>query len=295
MQNEMANCDLVLISVNYFGHASTRKMLDSIGKKDRPDRLILVDNSCDDAEFTRMQALCRDFAHLDVSLLRSEKNTGYMGGLNHGWNWLRQQGCSQPRWLILCNNDLIFSPNFFVGFGKAAAELDDVTDVVGIAPHLVDLGSGKRLNPFMVRRPTKSLIRKLLFIYSNYAVFFAYELVKGVLAPVLRFLRSQNQDCAADVAPLSGAVGHMVYAAHGAIFILRSEFVGEGFDDRYFLYGEEVTVAERCAQQGKKIFYLDSIRVIHDSHASTGSKFRYSIFRYKKNAIDYVSKNYDFS
>lgn len=287
----MANCDLVLIAVNYFGHASTRKMLESIGRDERPDRLVLVDNSCDDAEFARMESLCRDFAHLDVCLLRSDKNLGYMGGLNHGWNWLRQQGATLPRWLILCNNDLIFSPNFFVAFGKAAAELGDDADVAGIAPRLVDLASGKRLNPFMQRRPAAALIRRLLFIYSNYAVFFAYELVKSVFTRLCVALRGPAAEGGAQPA----AVGQVVYAAHGAIFILRSGFVGDGFDDRYFLYGEEITVAERCAQQGKKILYLDGLEVVHVSHSSTGSRFRYSVFRFKRDGLDYVSKNYDFS
>lgn len=290
----MTENGIILIAVNYFGHVATRKMLESFSARNKPDQIVLVDNSCDDTEFALLKTMICEFSILNIKLIKNEKNSGYMGGLNTGLNAVRKQEHNQPYWLILCNNDLFFTHDFFFNLRNATIELQNEATIAGIVPRLIDLESGKNLNPFMKYRPKSNFIKKLMFIYGNYATFLVYELTKVFFTKARALILLTSRIDTKEQKKQPQFDKQSVYASHGAIFILKSDFVADGFDDKYFLYAEEITVAERCTQQSKKLLYLDNLEVTHDSHSSTGSSLQYSIFNLKRNSLKYVNKKFNF-
>lgn len=75
-----------MLVVNYFSSASVRSFLASLDGRaaDVELRVVVVDNSCDDDEWSRLLAVCEEgpFSGDQVVLVRSESNLGYAGGNN---------------------------------------------------------------------------------------------------------------------------------------------------------------------------------------------------------------------
>jgi GT2 family glycosyltransferase len=63
-----------------------------------------------------------------------------------------------------------------------------------------------------------------------------------------------------------------IYAPHGSIFIFRRAFFEHGGNIRfpYFLFGEEIYIAEQVKEKGGKILYAPELNIIHNEHTSTG-------------------------
>ena len=69
---------------------------------------------------------------------------------------------------------------------------------------------------------------------------------------------------------------YRIYSCHGSFIIFTKKAVDRlypFFDDRMFLYNEELFLAENCRQKGVSIYYCPQIDVLHLEGASTGNQF----------------------
>lgn len=96
---------IAVLVVNYFSAEDTAVLLDSlsVGGRGRGLCVVVVDNSCDDAEWARLAKLNYSKRFADFSLIRSSENRGYAGGNN-----LAFRHCpSEADWIAVINPDAV--------------------------------------------------------------------------------------------------------------------------------------------------------------------------------------------
>lgn len=193
-------------------------------------QVIVVDNDSRD-----QSAEMVELAFPQFELLRSSSNLGFAAANNLGFSH-----ASAP-YIILLN------PDAFLGQGairKALAHIESMPQV-GIAGGRLQDQQGK-LQPS--GRLFPSLINELLSL-SGLAARFPQSRLFG------RFDRTwadPEQDARVDWVP-------------GAFTIIRQSALKAAgrFDERFFLYYEEVDLCRRVAQAGYQIWYWPEIRVTH--------------------------------
>lgn len=274
-----------IVTVNFFGSKQIGLFLSSLSEAGVAAPVVLVDNSIDGIEAEKLNKIAKNTTYIgEVFVVVSTSNKGYMGGLNSGLEFLKLRFDScRFDWFMLCNYDLEFDKNFGEMLHTSLVRAD--VSCGCISPEIVDENTGNMLNPFLLSRPSKRTINFLRFQYSSYLVFLAVELIKNIMSVVRdnKYGRSRNI-----------VDGRQVYATHGALFIIRSDLVSTPIDCGYFMYAEEVTIAEICANNRKSIVLDSGLKVIHKSHESTGSIFSYKTFIRKNYAIKYVNTKYSF-
>lgn len=68
--------------------------------------------------------------------------------------------------------------------------------------------------------------------------------------------------------------------AAGMFLIFNSELFQriKGFDEKFFLYCEDIDICTRVWLSGRKVVWLTSVRVVHDAQRSSRRKFKYLIW-----------------
>lgn len=79
----------------------------------------------------------------------------------------------------------------------------------------------------------------------------------------------------------------------GAVMAMKREDFDSvnGFDERFFLYWEEVDLARRIIEQGKKVVFEPAFSFIHSGGLSTDSKQKASIW-YRENRYRFFAKHF---
>lgn len=265
----------VFITVSFNNFNMTKGYVESFLKLDgwRECYLIIVDNS--NSPDKELINYLKDKGR-NIKYLRQEFNLGYMSACNYGYKYALDNKF-EHKYVVFSNNDLIFDSVGMVCIINSEFEKDGSLGV--ISPYALDMNSFKNLNPFLLQRPSKKFIFKLKLLFASFPICWLYINLKR---------RKSSNDKLQEKVRLP----HVIYATHGCIFIIRKELVSTPIDDKYFLYGEEVTVAERACELGYVTKYCDSIRLRHISHSTTGEKFTRKKFLNKKNAIKYIAERY---
>jgi N-acetylglucosaminyl-diphospho-decaprenol L-rhamnosyltransferase len=215
-----------------------RRCLTSV-RAARPVETVVVDNGSTDGSIE----LVGD-AFPDARLLVNDRNRGYGAAANQALT-----ACTAPAVLLL-NSDTELEPAALRALGRYLAE-HPAAGVVG--PRLADPDG--RLQPSTLGYPSAA---DMLMGDTGLHV-----LVRRL--PLVRecFLRTWAHDAARIVPWVSGA----------ALAIRRSAFdtIG-GFDERYFMYYEEVDLCQRMAAAGFETHYAPVTTVAHARSASTSQQ-----------------------
>ncbi|OEE57328.1 hypothetical protein A1OS_21740 [Enterovibrio norvegicus] len=263
--------DVLFITVSYNNFNSTRDYIESFRglKFNSKSKLLVVDNSIStDLELKSYI----EQGDGDVVYIRQDENLGYISGCNYGLAYYRKYYSIEPEVVIYSNNDIVFESDDFIKVVRDKFKRNP--DLGIIAPYVIDTNTGRDLNPFLVSRPTKKMMVKLKVIYSSYFV-----------SKIFNSLPRRNKKT------INNNFDE-IYASHGCIFIMSALLLREKIDDGYFLYGEEITVAERCLSLRKTVVYMEDIKVKHISHATTGKVFSQKEYEFKKNSIKYINNKY---
>jgi GT2 family glycosyltransferase len=276
--------DVLMITVNYKGADATERFLASAtGLEGQANsRILVVENGSEDGSAERLRSLVPRFSN--VELLESPTNRGYFGAAN----WALQQFLArgrQPDWTIICNNDLIFDDHQFL---QKLFQHDPKRGQV-IAPSIVARQTGVDCNPFMRERPTRSRLMRYRFWQSHYYLMWT----KQLLSPYVRALR-YHLSLGREV-PSSEKV--QVYAPHGAFLIFsRGYFEAGGYiDDGFFLYAEELSVAEICLRLKLPVIHDRELKVLHDGRHVTGRLCNRVSFRQGREGLEYALRTYFFA
>ncbi|MEE4382478.1 MAG: glycosyltransferase family 2 protein [Pseudomonadales bacterium] len=204
-------------------------------------RIVVVDNASSDDTVLRLKALRTE---LPLELLEPGENLGFGRAINGVWRR------HEARYVLLANPDAFVAPN---AIRLALAHLDAHRDVGVVGARLISPEG--MLQPSCRFEPTPlSLFRQRT------------GLQLGASKPAIDDLAWDHatvRDC--DWVP-------------GCFFLLRTEAVrGEVlFDERFFMYYEEVDLCRRLREEGWRIQYLPDVLSVHIGGESAKSIGRIS-------------------
>ncbi|GGX36472.1 glycosyltransferase family 2 protein [Undibacterium squillarum] len=268
---------LSIIIVSYNAREVLRQCLQCLQQEVRhcAAEVIVVDNASRDGSAEMVSAEFPAF-----QLYRSDLNLGFAGGNNYGYRYARGE------YILLLNPDAFLTP----GSLSLALQRMQEQPQVGLA--------GARLSdPQGHLQPSGRLFPSLLnefLVMSGLSSRFPHSRLCG------RFDRTWAN-------PAQAA---QVDWVPGAFTIIRRSALGDAglFDERYFLYYEEVDLCRRLKQQGCQIWYWPELSVTHiggacskavsDQHFSkSGSqltlwRMRSALLYYRKHHGQFIAWSY---
>ncbi|PLS75920.1 MAG: dTDP-Rha--alpha-D-GlcNAc-pyrophosphate polyprenol alpha-3-L-rhamnosyltransferase [Actinobacteria bacterium] len=197
--------------------------------------IVVADNGSSDGSADALQR-----SDPDVVWLPTGANLGYGGGANRGV--ARAKGDM----LLICNPDVVVEPGAVKALA-AALEGDERLAIVG--PRIEDRSGTLYPSPRT---------------FPALAVAFGHGFL-GLVAPANRFTRRYRM-----LDWDHGTTGAVDWVS-GSCFLVRRtawEAVG-GFDERYFMYVEDVDLCWRASRSGWKVGFEPAARVLHVQGVST--------------------------
>jgi N-acetylglucosaminyl-diphospho-decaprenol L-rhamnosyltransferase len=236
MTSESLVDEVAAVVVNYNAGAALSECVASL-QREGIRELVVVDNGSTDDSLEGLSE-----KNPGVRVLHTGRNLGFGGGVNYGAE--RVVG----ELLLVCNPDLVLQHGALDAMAERLAR-DLTLGLVG--PALVtpagDLQPSGRAFPTLGRSSVQAVL--------------------GVLSPGNAFSRGYR------AANRARAETGIVDWVTGACFLVRRaafDTVG-GFDDRYFMYVEEVDLCWRLARTGWRTGYESSARVLHLAGVSTAA------------------------
>lgn len=218
--------------------------------------LIVVDNdSADDSAAAARER----FPHADVAEL--DANVGFGTAVNRG----AARG-SAP-YILLLNNDARLRPEAL----EALYEALQAPDMVAAGPLMLGPRGECELSIDRTLSPLNEARFKLLELL--------YRGGRGPIAGSVRRRMSRSREARS----LSGA----------CILLRRDAFerIG-GFDERFFLYAEDVDLCLRLRKAGGKLMYVAEAVVEHDRGASTATAPAATALHYRRSQIAFYRKHH---
>jgi GT2 family glycosyltransferase len=258
------------ISVNYKNDEQTRNFLRKIMSLPGSESVLfcVVNNSAKSVEDDSFSEFAMDAR---FRLINAPANLGYFGAAQMAYLRFKDHFSD---WCLVSNTDMrIEDDNFYeklLGY--------QVSENLGVlAPAIISEITKKDSNPYMKNRPQKGRMHFYAVIFSNYLLCQIYQTL-AYFKDQLRSFLSVGSD---------SSIGRSIYAAQGAFFIFNKRYFAKGEDLSHasFLYGEEITVAEKCRRQNLEIQYEPELRVWHQEHGAIGLRDFFlgrNIFEYRK-------------
>lgn len=214
--------------------------------------IVVVDNCSSEDEVKLLQEI--DGVYNNVHVVYNADNVGYFKGLNIGVNLLREKE-EDFDYIVIGNNDLVFSSSFFTKLNNSAEQLNDYPV---ISPNIITL-DGVHQNPHVIGDISRfrEIVWDLYFSSYWLSVLISYVAEKG-----RRFL--ERKDYQSSDSPM------LISQGYGACYILTKKFF-KHFDKLWspnFLMGEEFFLSKQLESQGFRFYYYPEITVQHHDHAT---------------------------
>jgi N-acetylglucosaminyl-diphospho-decaprenol L-rhamnosyltransferase len=230
--------DLTVVTVTYSPGSHLDRFLSSLTvATDRPVRVVIADNGSTDG--APEEAIQR---YPGTELLRTGGNLGYGSAVNRAV----ATAPGDQEFVLIANPDVVWSPG----------SIDALLEAAGRWPLAGSLGP-------LIRDPDGAVYPSARHLPS---------LVRGGMHAVLGFVwkanpwtKSYRQE---RVEPSERAVG---WLSGSCLLVRRAAFdeVG-GFDERYFMYMEDVDLGDRLGRAGWLNVYVPGSEILHDKGHSTG-------------------------
>jgi N-acetylglucosaminyl-diphospho-decaprenol L-rhamnosyltransferase len=223
------------VVVNYESGPLLTRAIASL-EAEGPAELVVVDNGSTDGSVDQLRE-----QNPDIDVLDPGRNLGYGAAANRG------VAATKSELVLVCNPDLFVSPG---ALSEMRAALDSDPTIAAVGP-LIRKPDGER---YPSARQFPSMIDA------------AGHALLGQFAPDNPFTRAYHHAGA-----LEPDTVRPVDWVSGACFLVRRsafEQVG-GFDERYFMYMEEVDLCWRLGRAGWKVVYAPAAMVIHRQGVST--------------------------
>ncbi|MGV0625016.1 glycosyltransferase family 2 protein [Mycolicibacter minnesotensis] len=228
---------------------------------DRPVQVVMADNGSTDG--APEEAVQR---YPNVRLLRTGSNLGYGGAVNAAVALLDAEG-DGPRgeFVIVANPDVQWGPGSIEALLDAAARW----------PQAATLGP-------LIREPDGSVYPSARHLPS--LIRGGMHAVVGPLWPNNPWTRAYRQE---RLEPSERSVG---WLSGACLLVRRSAFEAiEGFDERYFLYMEDVDLGDRLAKAGWLNVYVPSAEVLHQKGHATGKDPARNLAAHHRSTYTYLA------
>lgn len=241
--------DLSVVIVNWNTKDRLRSCLDSVVKRlaSLEHEVIVVDNASEDGS---AEMVAETFPQ--ARLIRNQANVGFGTASNQA---MRE---SRGRWLLLLNSDTVLVddsvPDLFAALDRDRSNAGDMADV-GIAHCRVTYPDG-RLQHTAYRFPnTRRALFEALGLYKLTSTARAADVL---LAGYWDHAEERDVDWVAGAFML---LPRTVFEATG------------GFDERFFMYGEDLEWCYRVRDRGWRVRFFPQATIIHYDHQSADLKW----------------------
>jgi len=234
---------LEIVIVSYNSRFWLRKTLDSLKKSYIPFskhniKITLVDNASSDGT---ADIIKNEYSY--VNLIKSDKNTGFSAGNNLALK------ISEADYIMLLNSDMELT--------EKSKNIDILTDYLednpetGIITPKLMLGNGQ-IDPACHRGEPS-----LLDVFFYFAGF-------EKLLPKIKFFTKYHM-LYKDFSTM-----HEVDAVTGACMVMKNDVLKKigYFDERFFMYSEDMDLCRRFRLAGYKIIYYPDVEIIHHKYKS---------------------------
>ncbi len=249
--------DLSIVVVNWNVRDLLRRCLVSIFAAELPRlEVIVVDNASTDGSLDMLRA-----EFLGVTLVANADNLGFPAANNQGL------AAARGRLVMTLNPDTEVVGD---ALARLIAYLDAHLDVGALGPQLLNLDGSIQSS----RRRFPTLITAL----------FESTWLQGI-APRGVLRRYTMDDAPADAT-------HEVDWVTGACIVVRREALEAvgGFDERFFMYSEELDWCRRIKRAGWKIVYLPEAKVIHHAGKSSDQAVAARHIHFQTSKVRYFQK-----
>jgi len=243
MEDKKPILSVVIVSFNakYFLYL-TLKSLEKIAIQ-FPIEIIVVDNVSTD----RLDTISTHFPH--VKFIQNQKNIGFGAANNIGV----AQASSDS--ILILNPDTIISENLIT---KGLKLLNQIENVGAIGVRMLD-GKGNYLPES--KRGFPDLVSSIYKLLGLHKLFPSQSSINKY------YLSNANHNENQPIEVISGAcffIKKKVYEAIG------------GFDEKYFMYGEDIDISKELSQNGYQNFFIGDEEIIHfKGESSKKSQWNY--------------------
>jgi O-antigen biosynthesis protein len=255
---------LSIVIVNYNVKHFLEQCLCSVQKAIQSSKIdaeiIVVDNHSQDNSLTYLKPIfpC-------VRFIANDENIGFSKACNQGFK------LSSGDYVLFLNPDTIVPEDCF---SKCISFLESHPGVGAVGVKMLD-GQGKFLKESKrsFPSPVTSLFKLFGFakLFPESKVFSRYHLTY-----------------------LDENTNHEVDVLAGAFMMIRRNVLSKlnGFDEIFFMYGEDIDMSYRIQQLGYKNFYLADVAIVHfKGESTTRESFNYVLMFYKAMST-FVRKHY---
>lgn len=230
-----------IVVLNYKGIEETLACLESLKRCTKGNydcQTIVVENGSDDGSFEALSKI------KNIYLVANNKNLGFSGGMNSGIRYALKRSAD---YIIILNNDTIVDKNLIVNLAKSARSADIVAPKIYFAPGF----------EFHKRRYKKQDLGKVIW-YAGGSI--DWKNILGIHTGVDEIDKGQF------------AKAREIDFATGACMLIKKEvFTKIGFfDEKYFLYLEDLDFCVRAKHTGLKIIFSPKAVLWHKNAISAG-------------------------
>lgn len=209
----------IIASIVIYKHAyrDLKPTLDSLFAVPSITKVILVDNDQSD--------WAKDFQHEKVIYLKTEGNFGF----GYGHNYAIKRFAAQSDYFLICNPDIVFKPSELEKLVDYAQQRNEGLFLPKIVYEDGKNQYGARLLPSPLNLFARRFSPKFAERLDEDYLLRSFNLSKPIFAPYL----------------------------HGCFMLFKSKALIElnGFDERFFMYMEDVDLSRRCAEKFGNVYY----------------------------------------
>jgi len=250
--NDQMAQQTTIVIVNWNGERFLPNLLQSIRDSDA-SRTIVIDNSSTDRSLEILAGSA------GIELVQNKVNLGFGAAANQG---IRM---SSTPYVLILNADIQALP---ASIDLLEEFLEKQHDAAVAAPQL--LFPDKRIQPSCRSFPTING----LFLYFSY--------LDHLFPSRYRWKEDQHGKNTETDQPMGAA-----------LMFRRSVLEQVGFfDERFFMYMEEVDLCKRIKDAGWKVYYCPEAKMIHDAGGSTGQDWERSQRNFFESLIRYFHKHH---
>ena len=237
----MDKLKVAIIVLNYKGLADTLICLDSLRRVKSDNfnlEIIVVDNGSNGGSKEALSNL------RDIRLIALEKNLGYSGGNNVG---IKEAIKRDVEYILVLNNDTLIDPNFLIELVNAAKKGDIISPKIYFAKGF----------EFHKSRYKKADLGKVIW-YAGGEIDWQNVIGKHIGVDEV------------DKGQYSASI-ETGFATGACMFVKREVFEKVGFfDEKYFLYLEDIDLCQRAKRAGFKITFEPKAIIWHKNASSSG-------------------------
>jgi hypothetical protein len=251
-----------VIIVNWNSGEYIKKCIDSIfstNNKNLINTIFIIDNGSTDASLNKVEL------NKKIKIIRNKTNMGFSRACNQGFK------LSTSSYVLLLNPDTQLLNNTIadcITFMNQNTE----TDILGCQL----LNDKREITPSCSRFPTAIGVLSDSLGLS--------KIVPSLFKPAI-ILTNWDHKESRYVDQLMGAF----------MFMRRSIFEKIGyFDERFFVYYEEIDFSKRVAEKGGKSFFNANIKAIHSGQGTTNSVKGLRLFLNLRSRLQYAKKHFNY-